>query len=272
MKIFKVEKPIKLSKFLLERYGAELSYSTLQKLIRNKDIKVDGKRVNKDVALVIGQEITVYYDGEKSDIKPLFERDGVFVFYKSPTITSEDFAFKVNKSYFGLELCHRLDRNTAGLLVFANEKAYPEIIKAFKDRTVEKYYLAEVYGKMKKPSARLISYLVKDEEQATVKIYDNEVKGSVKIITEYQTVEERAETTLLKVKLITGKTHQIRAHLAHVGNFIIGDNKYGDSEINKKFKTKRQKLVAYSLKFNFEKNSPLYNINGKEIKLEKVEI
>ncbi len=271
MKIFKVEKPIKLSKFLLERYGAELSYSTLQKLIRNKDIKVDGKRVNKDVALVIGQEITVYYDGEKSDIKPLFESDGVFVFYKSPTITSEDFAFKVNKSYFGLELCHRLDRNTAGLLVFANEKAYPEIIKAFKDRTIEKFYLAEVYGKMKKPKDTLISYLVKNESASTVKVYDSEVKGSVKIITEYETVEERAETTLVKVNLITGKTHQIRAHLAHIGNFIIGDGKYGDNDINKKFKAKRQRLIAYKLRFNFDKSSMLYNINGKEVTVENTE-
>lgn len=272
MKIFKTTKPIKLSKFLLESYGAELSYSTLQKLIRNKDIKVDGKRINKDISLLSGQEIAVYYDGEKADITPLFESDGVFVFYKPPTVTSEDFAAKVNNIYKGLQLCHRLDRNTAGLLVFANGLAANEMLKAFKERTIEKRYLAEVYGKLKRSSATLENYLVKDEEQATVKIYDNEVKNSVKIITEYQTVEERAETTLLDVKLITGKTHQIRAHFAHIGNFIIGDNKYGDSEINKKFKSKRQKLVAYYLKFNFDKNSILYNINGKEVKLEKIDI
>ncbi len=272
MKIFKVEKPIKLSKFLLESYGAELSYGALQKLIRNKDIKVDGKRINKDILLSVGQEIVVYYDGEKADITPLFESDGVFVFYKPPTLTSEDFALKVNNIYKGLELCHRLDRNTAGLLVFAKGLAYNEMLKAFKERTIEKRYLAEVYGKLNHPNATLESYLVKDGEQSTVKVYDSEVKGSVKIITEYQTLEERVETTLVEVKLITGKTHQIRAHFAHIGNFIIGDNKYGDSEINKKFKSKRQKLIAYYLKFNFDKNSILYNINGKEVKLENIEI
>ena len=272
MKTFKVEKPIKLSKFLLGVYGAELSYKTLQKLIRNKDIKVDGKRINRDISVIKGQTVCVYYDGEKRGITPLFESDGVFVFYKPPTLTSEDFCARVNEVYDGLELCHRLDRNTAGLLVFAKGEAYNEMLKAFKERTVEKYYLCEVYGKMKSPSNRLTAYLKKDGDNSLVKIYDNEVLGSVKIITEYQTVEEREETTVLRVKLITGKTHQIRAHLAHEGNFIIGDNKYGDSDINKKFKAKRQKLIAYNLKFNFDKTSILYNIDKKEVILNNVEI
>ena len=157
-------------------------------------------------------------------------------------------------------------------MVFAKGEAYNEMLKAFKERTVEKYYLCEVYGKMKSPSNRLTAYLKKDGDNSLVKIYDNEVLGSVKIITEYQTVEEREETTVLRVKLITGKTHQIRAHLAHEGNFIIGDNKYGDSDINKKFKAKRQKLIAYNLKFNFDKTSILYNIDKKEVILNNVEI
>lgn len=272
MKTFKVDKPSKLSKFLSEKYGAELSYSTFCKLLRNKDIKIDGKRTNKDEKLSLGQEVTVYYDGNKEPITPVFESDGVFVFYKPPTLTSEDFALRVNAVYDGLELCHRLDRNTAGLLVFAKQEVSSEVLKAFKERTVDKYYLCEVYGKPKKASDRLVSYLVKDEKLSLVKVYDQKVKDSVEIITEYQTVEERENTSVLRVKLVTGKTHQIRAHLAHIGNFIIGDEKYGDSAVNKLFKTKRQKLIAYSIKFNFPSSSSLYNISGKEIVLNDVEI
>ncbi|MBO7214485.1 MAG: RluA family pseudouridine synthase [Clostridia bacterium] len=271
MKIFKSDKQIKLSKFLSEKYGADLSYGAMQKLFRNKDIKVDGKRINKDITLSPFQEVIVYYDGAKQDITPVFESDGVFVFYKPPTLTSEEFSARVNKVYGGLELCHRLDRNTAGLLVFAKEQVASEVLKAFKDRTIDKYYLAEVYGRPQKPSAVLEHYLVKNSDLSTVKVYDSQVSGSVKIITEYETVEERAESTLLKVKLITGKTHQIRAHLAHIGNFIIGDSKYGNQDINKRFKAKRQRLVAYLLKFNFDKDNILYNINGKEIKIENIE-
>ena len=272
MKIFKVENPVKLSKLLFDNYGAELSYSTYQKLLRNKDIKIDGKRTNKDLLLSVGQTVAVYYDGKGLELTPLFDSNGVLVFYKPPTITSEDFAKKVSESFLGFELCHRLDRNTAGLLVFAKGKSFEEMLKAFKERTVDKFYLAEVYGSVKNDSEILTAYLKKDEERAEVKIFDQKVDGSDKIITEYEVVERRAETTLLKVKLITGKTHQIRAHLAHIGHFIVGDQKYGDSEINKKLKVKRQKLIAFELIFNFDKNSPLYNIDKKKVTLKNVEI
>ncbi len=268
MKNFKVIKTEKLSKFLLNSYGADLSYSTLMKLFRQKDIKVNGKRINKDLTVNIGDIVEVYYDGANAPLSPVFESNGVFVFNKPPTVTSEDFETLVNKSYNGLKLCHRLDRNTAGLLVFAScEKTYEEMLLAFKNRTVDKYYLAKVYGKLAVKKSSLIAYLVKNEQSSTVKIYDQNVEGSVKIITEYEVFEEGKDYSLLSVKLITGKTHQIRAHLAHIGHFIIGDGKYGDNIINKKFKAKRQNLTAYKIKFNFEKDSFLHALDGMEITL-----
>lgn len=236
------------------------------KLIRNKDVKVNSKRVSKDVTVEIGDNVEVYYNGEEKAYAPVFNECGVLVFNKPPTITSEDFEALLKKTFGDIKLCHRLDRNTSGLLVFASDnKAYEELLSAFKHRTIDKFYLAEVYGKLAVKKARLTAYLYKDEKNSQVKIYDNLVKGSQKIITEYEVVEERENTSLLSVKLITGKTHQIRAHLAHVGHFIVGDGKYGDVKINKALNIKRQKLTAYKLKFNFEKDSYLYPLNGVEV-------
>ena len=236
------------------------------KLIRNKDVKVNSKRVSKDVLVAIDDFIEVYYNGEERSYTPVFNECGVLVFNKPPTITSEDFELLLQKTFGDIKLCHRLDRNTSGLLVFARDnKAYEELLLAFKNRTVDKYYMAEVYGKLAVKKARLTAYLYKDAENSQVIIYDSFVKGSQKIITEYEVIKESEKTSVLSVKLITGKTHQIRAHLAHVGHFIVGDGKYGDIKINKSLNIKRQKLTAYKLKFNFENGSYLYPLNGIEV-------
>ena len=270
MKTFEVNKQEKLSKFLLGCYGADLPYATLRKLLRNKDIKVNGKRVNDDVMLSVGDTVVVYYDGERL-FTPIFECEDVVVFDKPPTLTSEDFELKLNTQGYKVKLCHRLDRNTSGLLVFAKTTiGYEEMLKAFKDRTIDKFYMAEVYGKLSKKSATLTAFLQKDADTGFVKIFDNQVVGSEKIITEYQVVEERENSTVIKVKLITGKTHQIRAHFAHIGNFVVGDGKYGDNAQNKAFKAKRQRLTAYSVEFHFEGSSPLFYLNGKVITLQQV--
>ena len=142
------------------------------------------------------------------------------------------------------------------------------MLLAFKNRTVDKFYMARVYGKLAVKKARLTAYLYKDAKNSEVKIYDTQVSGSVKIITEYEVVKEVENTSLLSVKLITGKTHQIRAHLAHIGHFIVGDGKYGDNQINKQLKQKRQNLTAYKTIFHFDKTSPLFELDGVEIILE----
>ena len=270
MKSFTVEKNQKLTKYLLDKYGAELSFSTLQKLLRNKDIKVNGKRINKDLDVVFGDKIDVYYDGAEAKLDLVYENGDIFVFNKPQTITSEDFETLVNKTYNGLKLCHRLDRNTQGLLIFSKESSLEEMLNAFKNKTIKKYYITEVYGKLKEPEGTLTAYLKKDSDNSLVKIFSNQVPGSVKIITKYKVLEERENSTLIEVNLITGKTHQIRAHFSHIGHFVIGDNKYGDTKINKLFGAKRQRLVSYKIIFSFDSDSKLYYLNNEQVELKNI--
>ena len=108
---------------------------------------------------------------------------------------------------------------------------------------------------------------MKNAEKSEVKIYDEKVSGSEKIITGYETLWSKEGISGLKVELVTGKTHQIRAHLSHVGLPLIGDEKYGNRSINERFKKNKQSLTAYRTELYFDKNSPLYPLNGKVIEL-----
>lgn len=267
MKKFMVKTTTKLSKFLKEKYSAEMPYSTYQKLLRNKDIKINGKRVNSDVTLNVNDLVEVYFDGTTKPLSVIYSDDNLLVLDKPSGITSEDYENLVKKTYPTATLCHRLDRNTSGLIILSlNKDAEEELLKAFKLRTIKKHYLTEVYGFFKENSGRLEDYLVKDENLSEVKVYNRKVDGGVKIITDYKVLETLEETSILEVDLITGKTHQIRAHFAFHGHFVIGDGKYGDNMINKRLKAKYQRLTAYKVVFGFD-GGKLNYLNDKEIKL-----
>ena len=264
MKSFIADKNRKLSKLALYHLE-DLSYSTLMKLLRAKDVKVNGKRVNQDVTLNVGDKVELYYVPKSIDkYQTVFIDENVLVLDKKSGFTSENVYQTVCESYPTAKFIHRLDRNTAGIMIFAlNDIAEQELLKGFKERLFEKIYTATVFGKMPKKEDVLSAYLLKDSEASLVKIFDKQVKGALPIKTGYKVVKEDALTSLVKVKLYTGKTHQIRAHLAHIGNFIVGDGKYGDNAFNQKMGAKSQMLFASELTLKFDENSKLFYLNGK---------
>ena len=151
-----------------------------------------------------------------------------------------------------------------------NENALQILLEKFKNREIDKYYTATVYGILPKKQARLEAYLFKDSKKSMVYISDIFKKGYQKIVTSYKVIDEDKQnnTSILDIKLETGRTHQIRAHLAHIGFPIIGDGKYGINQVNKRFNQKYQMLTSYKLNFNFSSDSGfLKYLNKKEISI-----
>ncbi len=158
--------------------------------------------------------------------------------------------------------CNRLDRNTSGLMIGGvSLKGLQKMSEIIKDRSVSKYYLALVCGDVGQPAA-IHGYLHKDSRTNKVVVSAVELEDSDEIHTEYEPLAHQGAVTLLKVKLITGKTHQIRAHLAAIGHPVLGDPKYGDREINRKLNARRQLLHSYEVVFP-EMEGDFANISGR---------
>ena len=276
----------KLSNFILDSF-TNLNKNTLFKAFRKKDIKINNKRISSDTNIYEGDEILVYitdnflFDELNYKIDIIYEDDNIMIVNKPENLSvTEDSISNINltsilnKNYVNhLQPCHRIDRNTKGLVLFAkNEKSLNILLDKFKNKEIEKHYLAKVYGIPKKEHCILEAYLFKDSKKSLVYISDFPKKDYSKILTEYTIIKKdiKNNTCILDINLHTGKTHQIRAHLSHFGFPIIGDGKYGINNINKKFGLKTQYLYSYLLKFNFTTDSSILNyLNKKTITLDK---
>lgn len=272
----------KLNKFLLDNIP-NLSFGLFCNTLRKKDIKVNGKRINKDICVFHGDEILVYISDELLENKfsiqldIVYEDDNILVINKPSNIEvngnnslTEFLHRQYNSANFKPMPCHRLDRNTSGLILYAkNSESLAILLDKFKNHEIEKHYLALVYGSPSVNYKRVESYLFKDNKKSMVYISDTPKKGYIKIITSFSVLDRRNDnTSLLDVEIETGKTHQIRAHLAHLGFPIVGDGKYGKNDINKLFGKKSQMLCSYSLKFNFKADSGILNyLNLKSFEL-----
>lgn len=274
MEIMKIDKKYnnqKISKYLLET--TPIGYNSFCKLLRKKDIQINGKRISKDEDVKAGDEIKVFFKFVKEEVEICYEDDNILVVNKESGIEVEgekSLTKTLLDKYTNIYASHRLDRNTKGLVVFAKNKEALELLeKQFKERKIKKYYKALIVGHVVEEEKTLRDYLFKDNKKALVYISSVMKSGYKEIITRYKVIEKYDNnTSLVEVELLTGRTHQIRAHMAYIGHPIVGDGKYGSNEVNKKYGKKQQELVSYKVKFDFEKESLLGYLNDKEIEIE----
>lgn len=245
-----------------------LNFSMLKTALRKKDIKLNGKKILANIEVKKGDVVTLYLPQKREKkIEVVFEDQNIIVANKPQgmEVTKKDKVFLDSdclEEVLNATACHRLDKNTEGLVVFAkNKTAEKLLLEAFKNHDIKKKYSAIVFGKINKNGQKLSNFLQKNDNY--VKILDKKEENCQTAKMSYIVKKQENELFEIEVDLETGRTHQIRAQLAHYGIFVLGDEKYGDKVTNKKYHKSKQMLCAKELVFE-NLPTPLDYLNNKK--------
>ncbi len=289
----------RLDKFITKAVPL-LPQALMYKYIRTKRIKVNGKRAEISTRLQVGDLVEMYINDEFFEAKPdnydfmrasksldiIYEDENIILLDKKVGLLShpdegeyvdtlitrvERYLYEKgeydpkSESSFAPALANRIDRNTGGIVIAAkNAEALRILNQKIKDRELSKIYLCIAHGHFAKKEATLTAYLRKDEKKNKVRVFDKPAPDAKEIRTRYKVLGERENLSLVRVELLTGRTHQIRAHLAHIGHPLLGDGKYGTNALNKEKGYKKQCLYSYRLQFTFTTDAGILNyLNGK---------
>ncbi|MDY3079909.1 MAG: RluA family pseudouridine synthase [Oscillospiraceae bacterium] len=286
-----------------------LPEALLQKYIRIKRIKLNGRGAKRDVRLSEGDTLQLYINDEFFE-KPreensylkvgtprldiVYEDENILLADKKPgvlchsagvwdynTLIANIQAYMAQKgewkpkeeNSFAPALCNRIDRNTGGIVIAAkNAEALRILNEKIKDREIEKYYLCAVQGKPRPAQGRLENYLFKDAGKNQVYVKNRPEPGAKTAVTEYRLIASKGALSLVECRLLTGRTHQIRAQMAHAGYPLLGDGKYGSERFNKGYGEKGQALYSYKLKFDFPTDAgALEYLRGKIFTVKSVD-
>lgn len=276
----------RLDAFLLDKKHWPRSF--FMKALRTKKIKVNGKKEDPSYRLQVGDQVRSFVLEEssrpKKSIAVIYEDENLIAVNKPAGVLSLDVTGKTKdtmadrvtdylKSHGGgiAYPVHRIDFNTCGILLFAKtEKVRDGLMALIKERKISKSYVAVVQGMIQPAKGTLQHQLFKDAKKNQVYVTETPVKGSRTAITEYERLAVRNGFSLVRCHLITGRTHQIRSQMAHVGHPLLGDDKYGSKALNRQHGEKRQLLCSCAMAFQADIGGFLSYLAGKEIHLEKI--
>ena len=297
------EEGVRLSRFV-ESVTKDMPRSMMYKAFRNKRIKVNGKRAEPDTRLHQNDLIELYINDEffpagaaapakkpprrQPPVTVIYEDGNIAVLYKpahllchsdrtgDANLVDAFAAYLQDKGEydphaeqrFAPAICNRLDRGTEGLVIAAKSYAALRDMNAIiRDNQMKKEYLTITVGTP--PAGRHIAWLQHSEKNNKVRIHAREAEGYKQIITEVTPIRQNGPFTLCRIGLITGRTHQIRAHLAYLGHPVLGDIKYGNRKMNERTGLKTQALCAQRLTFDrIPQENILHELSGRVIKLE----
>ena len=303
--ITKNDASLRLDKFITKNCPT-LPSSLMFKYIRTKRIKVNGKRAEISTRLAVGDTVSAYINDEFFvSVNPTYDflsapatldivyedeniilvdkKQGLLVHPDKNEYTNtliariQHYLYKKgeydpqNENSFRPALANRIDRNTGGIVIAAkNAEALRILCDKIKLRELDKRYLAVVHGVPKQKTALLEGFLEKNEEKNQVFLSKKRGDNSKSIKTKYTVLQSKNNLSLLEIELITGRTHQIRAHMAAIGHPLLGEGKYSKSN-DKKLGFDKQALYSYSLQFDFKTDAQILNyLNGKRFTVKKV--